>query len=609
MNSSIKGIDNIEGLSSNRIHNQEYQYTINGCWVYDANNQTVSKKTGEIFSLRAKTAAVLDLLLKNNHHVVGNEIFLEKIWHGRCVSENVLKQSVSELRSILDDKERNIISTAPKKGYYLNAEVHRSSPVVTVEHQYDQNFKQVSENLQQHFSRLDTESLSHKKHPKPFLSSFVFYRFFNDVFKSDSKQRVKNFSIKNICSYRGLSVFLLVLIVTGSWLFSKYVKDILNQKETYRLEIAQLDANIALTLDVFSDFYRLARTDSLLFSELLKKSTIKTNLENHSSEKQQGYFKALLKLYDLNGSYNDSRLILGRLLENTESFYGAYSQEYFEVKFKVVMNLIELLQRQEAYNLAKVTLNLARKYQEHNNALMARAYQIAARAYLFCVEPYCKRSHSLADGENYTLRSQQLIKEVHGDQSEEFADSLTLLNWFVWDKHKKVALMERALSIYMNTLGFYHKKTATALEDLGRTHAFFFSNWLLAEQHLLDAMKIKEKIYVNGHPHLAKIYGYLSEYYLMKSEFDLSIIYSEKYLQMTVINGGENDDYFLEKLMFKAKAHFYQQEFETAKQTIDRVFDIIQKNKLTPVEQIYLGLMAARERINLEFKKNVMSYE
>ena len=65
------------------------------------------------------------LLIKKRDRVVTKDELLEKIWHGRAVSDHVITRTIYELRKILDEKtEKNShIRTVRGKGYQFVAEV------------------------------------------------------------------------------------------------------------------------------------------------------------------------------------------------------------------------------------------------------------------------------------------------------------------------------------------------------------------------------------------------------------------------------------------------------------------------------------------------------
>lgn len=94
-------------------------------------------KNGTEITLRAKTLQVLALLLEQRGQTVSKTDMLAQIWAGLVVQEQVLVQSVKELRDALGP---TVIRTYPKQGYRwvaagqldTPAEQHRSGLLVTV---------------------------------------------------------------------------------------------------------------------------------------------------------------------------------------------------------------------------------------------------------------------------------------------------------------------------------------------------------------------------------------------------------------------------------------------------------------------------------------------
>ncbi|MCF6301008.1 MAG: winged helix-turn-helix domain-containing protein, partial [Proteobacteria bacterium] len=70
-------------------------------------------------------------LIENRQAVVTKDKLLEKIWHGRAVSDHVITRTIYELRKILDDKSEqdSHIRTVRGKGYQFVAEVTESQQV------------------------------------------------------------------------------------------------------------------------------------------------------------------------------------------------------------------------------------------------------------------------------------------------------------------------------------------------------------------------------------------------------------------------------------------------------------------------------------------------
>lgn len=82
--------------------------------------------------VRAKTLQVLNYLIENSHHVVTKKELLDAVWSDVVVQDQVLTQSVKEIRDLLG---ASVIKTYPRKGYQWVApiEPEQSKPKVTLQ--------------------------------------------------------------------------------------------------------------------------------------------------------------------------------------------------------------------------------------------------------------------------------------------------------------------------------------------------------------------------------------------------------------------------------------------------------------------------------------------
>src|SRR5262245_49593775 len=67
--------------------------------------------------LRPKTFALLSCLAANPGRLVSKDELIRAVWRGALVSDDVLVQSVGELRRALGEKGTAIIRTVPRRGY------------------------------------------------------------------------------------------------------------------------------------------------------------------------------------------------------------------------------------------------------------------------------------------------------------------------------------------------------------------------------------------------------------------------------------------------------------------------------------------------------------
>jgi len=88
-------------------------------------HRQVIKRGVETIQVRPKTFALLLLLLEKPHEVLSKRYLLDTIWDDVMVDEQVLVQSIRELRKLFDNAE--IIQTYPRKGYAWAASVQQQS--------------------------------------------------------------------------------------------------------------------------------------------------------------------------------------------------------------------------------------------------------------------------------------------------------------------------------------------------------------------------------------------------------------------------------------------------------------------------------------------------
>lgn len=79
-------------------------------------------KEGERLNIRPKTLQVLQYLINEQHQVVSKSTLLNNIWQGVVVQEQVLVQSIKEIRAIFGS---DCIKTYPKQGYQWVAETEK----------------------------------------------------------------------------------------------------------------------------------------------------------------------------------------------------------------------------------------------------------------------------------------------------------------------------------------------------------------------------------------------------------------------------------------------------------------------------------------------------
>ncbi|HWP41875.1 MAG TPA: winged helix-turn-helix domain-containing protein [Blastocatellia bacterium] len=100
-----------------------------GEWLVQPQLNTVSFN-GTSSRLEPRAMEVLLYLARNRGEVVSKEQIIQDVWGGRFVTEEVMTNSIFELRKALGDEARNprFIQTIPKRGYRLIAPVTSDQP-------------------------------------------------------------------------------------------------------------------------------------------------------------------------------------------------------------------------------------------------------------------------------------------------------------------------------------------------------------------------------------------------------------------------------------------------------------------------------------------------
>lgn len=73
--------------------------------------------------LEPRLVQILEIFAKYPGQVITRESLIQDVWKNYGGADEALSQAVSILRKVLNDNERKIITTIPKRGYQLNAEV------------------------------------------------------------------------------------------------------------------------------------------------------------------------------------------------------------------------------------------------------------------------------------------------------------------------------------------------------------------------------------------------------------------------------------------------------------------------------------------------------
>ncbi|WP_370980389.1 winged helix-turn-helix domain-containing protein [Agaribacterium sp. ZY112] len=99
---------------------QENKRYASAGFIIDIDQHTV-EANGSVVNVRPRTFTLLKLLLMQSKQVVSKEVLLESIWDDVVVDEQVLFQSISEIRQLF--KNPTVIKTYPRKGYIWTCDV------------------------------------------------------------------------------------------------------------------------------------------------------------------------------------------------------------------------------------------------------------------------------------------------------------------------------------------------------------------------------------------------------------------------------------------------------------------------------------------------------
>jgi adenylate cyclase len=91
-------------------------------YILDLNRGCLFLGKNEI-TLRPKTFAVLRYLVENPGHLVSKEELFAAVWPNLAITDDVLVQSIGELRRALGDDGPSLIKTVPRRGYRFESPV------------------------------------------------------------------------------------------------------------------------------------------------------------------------------------------------------------------------------------------------------------------------------------------------------------------------------------------------------------------------------------------------------------------------------------------------------------------------------------------------------
>lgn len=96
-------------------------------FVLDAERGCLLRDGAEI-ALRPKTFAVLQVLVENAGRLVAKDEIMAAVWPNLAITDDVLVQSIGEIRRALGDDGTRLIKTIPRRGYRFEGKVEDAAP-------------------------------------------------------------------------------------------------------------------------------------------------------------------------------------------------------------------------------------------------------------------------------------------------------------------------------------------------------------------------------------------------------------------------------------------------------------------------------------------------
>ena len=82
---------------------------------------------GKVVPLRRQSFDVLVNLLQKSQRIVSKDELMDAVWGNKVVTDGALKHCLMEIRTVIGDRERQIIRTVARRGYILEALVTKQS--------------------------------------------------------------------------------------------------------------------------------------------------------------------------------------------------------------------------------------------------------------------------------------------------------------------------------------------------------------------------------------------------------------------------------------------------------------------------------------------------
>ena len=102
-------------------------FIINDLFKVDPARQVITSNSVQT-KVEPRILAVLTELCQHQGRVVYRKDLIEKIWNNYGGADEALSQAISQIRKILQDENKQIVETIPKKGYVFHGSVRFEEP-------------------------------------------------------------------------------------------------------------------------------------------------------------------------------------------------------------------------------------------------------------------------------------------------------------------------------------------------------------------------------------------------------------------------------------------------------------------------------------------------
>src|SRR5437868_15539496 len=104
------------------------RFLINNRYLVSAQKNVIKDRvTNHESRLEERLIGVLSILAATPNELVTRDKIIREVWDDYGGADEGLTQAISFLRKVLNDTDKNIIETVPKKGYILNASVTQNA--------------------------------------------------------------------------------------------------------------------------------------------------------------------------------------------------------------------------------------------------------------------------------------------------------------------------------------------------------------------------------------------------------------------------------------------------------------------------------------------------